>query len=170
MDPFTIFCRPTSVNLLTSFAHLQCFRHPTGMLEYSWGHVLVHACICARFALLPPHQRFCQCIECGTRALAILFEAVAVVCAQVPLLQQSCSQKLRPSIGAPLSMSNTHRPGLRQSHRNMFFLSSLSHWVEYLSLHAIMCPTAFILALKPRSMHWYTFIYSYPPLFSSWAR
>lgn len=66
-----------------------------------------------RWCLSPPHpssscHRICQRAERGTRALAILFEAVAVVCAKVPLLLQSYSQELKPSIEAPLSMSNTH--------------------------------------------------------------
>lgn len=55
---------------------------------------IMHVRVCAHvymrmigYACAPPqiYQRIYQCIECGTRALAILFEAVAVVSAQVPL-------------------------------------------------------------------------------------
>lgn len=63
----------------------------------------------------PSCQWICQRIKCGTGTLGILFEAAAVVCADVPLLLQSYSQQLRPSIEVPPSMSNTHWLGLRKS-------------------------------------------------------
>lgn len=109
IEPFTALDCPTS--------WLCCYRGTAPSIESSrdW----VHMCTMhyARTNLEPfssplSCQWICQGAECGTRALAILFEAVA--CAKVPFLPTSHSQ-LRASMQVPLSMSNTCWLRLRKS-------------------------------------------------------
>lgn len=122
---------------------------------------------------LPSCHRICQCIECGTRALASLFEAAVVVCAKMPQLKQSHSQQLKPWIAVPLNMSNTHLLGFKKSHWNMIFatlVTGLNIWQgEYVGELCIKVHAVVFLPLKPCCKWSFAFIYSQETLSGLWA-
>lgn len=134
MEPSRIFYCPAPSNLLMSVSHLQCLLLPVSPMRARVCECIIHVCMrgcaCAPpelslhpTACLPPpspsplRHRICQCTECATRALAILFEVAAVVCAVL----QSHHQKLRCYIVVPLGMSYTHLLGFWASNWNTSF-------------------------------------------------